>query len=192
MGVTPKQKRALAFIRRFIQKHDYSPTLDEIARGLGLTKPGAQVIVRGLQKSRVIRKQRYEHRSIQLVGEGMQILGTVAAGSPIEPFEEPTALSLPWWEEPDRQGHYALRVSGDSMEGDGILDGDYVVLESRDHARNGETVVAMLEDGTVTLKRFYKEKSRIRLEPRNPKLKPFYATEVRIRGVVRAVLRKLD
>ena len=188
MGLTPKRLRALEFIRGFIRERGYSPTLSEIASGLGLSKPGAQVLVRALERAGAIRKKRYAHRSIEPRG-GLKLLGIVAAGSPIEAIEEPEEIDLGW----EGEGLYALLVRGDSMVEDGILDGDYVVIEARHAARDGETVVAMLEDGTVTLKKLYREpaRRRVRLEARNPGMEPIYAREVRVRGVVRAVVRKL-
>ena len=200
MGLTPKQLRALDFIRDFIRERGYSPTLSEIASGLGLSKPGAQVLVRALRKAGAIRKKRYAHRSIEPVAlqqaqarAGLKLLGIVAAGSPIEAIEEPEEVHL-GWEGESRGGElYALLVRGDSMVEDGIFDGDYVVVEARHDARDGETVVAMLDDGTVTLKKLYREpaRRRVRLEARNPEVGPIYARDVRIRGVVRAVVRRV-
>jgi len=193
MGLTPKRLRALDFIRGFIGERGYSPTLSEIASGLGLSKPGAQVLVRALERAGAVRKKRYAHRSIEPVNEGIKLLGIVAAGSPIEAIEEPEEIDLGW--EGEGKGElYALLVRGDSMVDDGILDGDYVVVEARRDARDGETVVAMLDDGTATLKRLYREpaRRRVRLEARNPRMRPIYARDVRVRGVVRAVVRKLD
>ena len=123
----------------------------------------------------------------------MRLLGIVAAGSPIEAIEEPEEIDLGWEGGGSGGELYALLVRGESMVEDGILDGDYVVIESRHDARDGETVVAMLEDGTVTLKRLYREpaRRRVRLEARNPAVGPIYARDVRVRGVVRGVVRKM-
>jgi len=125
--------------------------------------------------------------------ERVQRAGRVAAGEPIEAIEE-----TEWVDLGDvlgisaaRRSLYLLEVKGDSMIEDGIFDGDLVVVEPRQTATNGETVVALLDDGTATLKRFYKERRRIRLEPRNEKLKPIYVRNVRIRGVVKGVVRSL-
>ncbi len=196
--LTPAQKRVVDFLRGFIARRGYSPTLEEIARGLGVTKPTAQTYVRILVGKKVLRQQRYAHRSLELVeGAGRQhqhlpLLGRIAAGKPIEAVEDPEWVDLA--ETLDLlpgKSFYLLQVSGDSMVGDGIFDGDYAVVEERQAAENGDTVVAVLGDGTATLKRFYREPRRVRLEPRNPKLRPIYARDVSIRGVVRGVVRSM-
>ena len=199
--LTPRQLEVVEMIRHFRQQKRHSPTLEEIAAKLHVTKATAQGYVRTLCDKKVLRKRRYAHRSIEVI-EGaladeqsrrLPLVGRVAAGAPIEAVEDKE-----WVDVGDvlgltraRRSLYLLEVKGDSMIEDGIFDGDYVIVEQRQTARNGETVVALLSDGTATLKRFYKEKRRIRLEPANERLKPIYRRDVRIRGVVKGVVRPL-
>ena len=199
--LTPNQRKVVDFVGNFRARSGHSPTLDEIAARLRVTKATAQGYVRGLCEKNVLRKTRYEHRSIEVIegalGEdpsaGMLLLaGRIAAGEPIEAIENDEyvnvgeVLGLD-----DRRERYLLEVKGDSMIEDGIFDGDYVIIEKRATAQNGDTVVAILGDGSATLKRFYREKSRIRLQPANRRLKPIYTRDVEIRGVVRGVVRSL-
>ena len=201
-NLTPSQLRVVEFIRRFRAKRGYAPTLDEIASQLGVTKATVQSYLRTLAAKGVVRRRRYEHRSLEVVeqalpeaerGRTLPLVGRVAAGEPIEAIEE-----REWVDVGDvlglagaRRSLYMLQVKGDSMIDDGIFDGDYVIVEERSSADNGETVVALLSDGSATLKRFYREKNRIRLQPANAKLKPIYVRDVTIRGVVRGVVRSL-
>ena len=201
-NLTPSQMRVVEFIRRFGVKHGYAPTLDEIARHLGVIKATVQTYLRTLTEKGIIRRRKYAHRSLQIVEsalpesereQALPLLGRVAAGEPIEAIEE-----REWVDVGDvlglaraRRSLYLLEVKGDSMIDDGIFDGDYVIVERRNTARNGETVVALMPDDTATLKRFYREKNRIRLQPANARLKPIYVRDVLIRGVVRGVLRSL-
>jgi repressor LexA len=119
----------------------------------------------------------------------LPILGTIAAGVPIEEIEDRETLDLSSLI-PNGAEVFALRVAGNSMIEDAIADGDIVLVERRDSARNGETVVAVLPEGEVTLKRFYKERDRIRLQPANSTMEPIYTHDVQIRGVVVGVVRR--
>lgn len=128
------------------------------------------------------------------LGEGsvdIPILGTIAAGSPIEPYTDPNAVMqiAPQFLSGKRRT-YVLQVKGTSMIEDGILDGDFVVIEEQETANNGDIVVALLENGVATLKRYFKEAARIRLEPANSSMRPIYATDVRVQGKAVAVIRK--
>ena len=199
--LTPRQLEVVDMIRQFRSSRGISPTLEEIAATFHVTKATAQDYVGTLCDKKVLRRRRYEHRSLEVVEHALAdeqsrrlpLAGRVAAGEPIEAIEE-----TEWVDLGDvlgisaaRRSLYLLEVKGDSMIEDGIFDGDLVVVEPRQTATNGETVVALLDDGTATLKRFYKERRRIRLEPRNEKLKPIYVRNVRIRGVVKGVVRSL-
>lgn len=119
----------------------------------------------------------------------LPLVGYIAAGSPIEAVEDKETLNLSEIFSPDREC-FVLRVKGDSMVDEGIHDGDFVIVEKRDWAQSGETVVALLPDNEATLKKFYPEKDCIRLQPANPQVKPIYTKEVRIQGAVIGVLRK--
>ena len=195
---TPKQLSILRFIVETQQERGVSPSVREICDHLG----GRHVKTVGehldrLEEKGAISREHGAVRSIrvldrELTGMAGQFLisGRVAAGAPIEAIEDPetfdvvSALHLAAGPET-----YGLRVCGDSMIEDGINDGDIVIVEKRPHARRGETVVAILENGEATLKKYYPEKGRVRLQPANDSMKPIYAKHVEIRGVVRGVLR---
>lgn len=196
--LTPRQAEALRCIRDFIESRGYSPTLDEIADELGVTKSTVQQYLAALEERDVIRRERYSHRSIEITDPKyaprqrteLPLRGRIAAGEPIDPAELPETVDVTDVLEldPDKE-LFVLQASGESMIGEGILDGDYVVIEKQSTARNGQTVVALLPDHTTTLKKFYREKDRIRLEPANPEMEPIYVDDVTIQGVVRAVIR---
>lgn len=198
MNLTPKQLRVLEFIREFRGIHEYSPTLDEIAKEFRVSKITILQHLRALEKRGAIRRGRYQARAIELRERPapagglpkLAVAGVIAAGAPIEAIEE--------YEEYDfseliqgRPEPFLLRVRGESMIEEQIRDGDYVICERRETAANGETVVAVLPNGEATLKKFYREPDgRIRLQPANAALAPIYTERVTIRGVVVGVLRK--
>ncbi len=197
--LTPNQLKVVEFIRSFTERRGYAPTLDEIARHFRIIKPTVQQYITLLEGKGIIIRKRYAHRSIEIVvpkfgGGGEQelpLVGRIAAGEPIEAIETTEMVDVG-----DVLGlrsgkKFLLQVKGNSMVEDGIFDGDHVVVERRQTAENGDTVVALLPDGNATLKKFYKEKNRIRLQPANPNLKPMYVKEVVIQGVVKAVIRSL-
>ena len=198
MNLTPKQLRIVEFIREFCETHAYSPTLQEIAQAFNVSKITVLQHLRALQKRGAIRRTRYQARSIELCeplyrkppAREIPIAGVIAAGEPIEAIENRDMIDLSeivvGKVEP-----FLLRVRGDSMIGEQICDGDYVICERRSTARNGETVVAILKNNEATLKKLFIETDgRIRLQPANPRLKPLYVRDVEIRGVVIGVLRK--
>lgn len=198
-GVVPltrRQRDILEFFERYRAAQGISPTLEEIAQELGVNKVTIFGHVAELERKGVlVRAARGISRGLQLAeGDGRSrtscpILGRIAAGRPLEAVEDAEALDLADLLPPGRDC-YALRVKGDSMIEDGIRDGDLVLVERRSEARNGETVVAVLPDAECTLKRFYREKNRIRLQPANAALKPIYVTAVEVRGVVVGVVRR--
>lgn len=195
--LTPKQLRILKLIRDYQRKHGYSPTMQELADVLGVTKVTVFEHVSGLEKKGLLRRSKHRARSLELTprvefpdeSEGMlPLVGHIAAGAPIEAIENPEVIDL------DNMfraasGVFALRVRGDSMIEEHIRDGDLVVAERRETARDGETVVALLDDGEATLKKFYREGQRVRLQPANAAYTPIYVDRVRIQGVVIGVLR---
>jgi repressor LexA len=196
--LTPKQLRVLTYIRDFSNARGYAPTMQELADEFGVSKVTVFEHIAALQKKGYLKRIRHKARSLRL-SEGLtfndqrptrlRLAGTIAAGQPIEAIEEREVLDL---EELFVSPHetFVLRVRGDSMIEDRICDGDFVVIEKRDTARDGETVVALLEDGEATLKRFYKEAGGVRLQPANPKYAPIRTKDVRIQGVVVGVVRK--
>ena len=195
--LTKRQSDILTFIREYRSKAGFSPTLEEIAAEFGVNKVTIFGHVGELErKGAITRGERHSSRSIQPAEEAprdsgdIQILGRIAAGAPIETIEDPEALSLQDLVPPGREV-YALRVKGDSMIEDAICDGDLVLVERRQEARNGETVVAVLPGEEATLKRFYLEEDGVRLQPANSTMEPIRVPAVEIRGVVVSVIRQI-
>ena len=198
--VTPRQFEILQLLRDYRRQHGYSPTMQEIGDRLGLTKVTVFEHVGALERKGVLlRGAKHRARSLrvcpdfQFPDEGpakIPLVGRIAAGAPIEAIEDREVLDLD--EMFNRPGErFALRVTGHSMIDEHICDGDLVVCERRDTVHNGETVVALLADGEATLKKFYREPDRIRLQPANPDFDPIYTKDVNIQGVVVGVVRAL-
>ena len=198
MNLTPKQLKILNFISDFRDRRSYSPTLEEIANAFGVSKITVLQHLRAMEKRGAIRRARYQARAIEICRpadrrrsqRALPLVGTIAAGEPIEALEQPDTLDLD-----DviagKTDPFLLRVNGDSMIEEQIRDGDYVICERRATARNGETVVALLENDEATLKKFYVERNgRVRLQPAHPTMKPLYPKQINIQGVVIGVLRK--
>ncbi len=197
---TPRQLEILRFIRDSRQRNGYSPTMQEIGDYLNLTKVTVFEHVGALErKGLLLRGAKHKARSLRVSGKfsfpderptRIPLVGRIAAGAPIEAVENREALDLE--ELFDRPGEtFVLRVTGDSMVDEHICDGDFVVCERRSDARNGETVVALLGDGEATLKKLYREKDRIRLQPANPDYSPIYTKAADIQGVVIGVVRRV-
>jgi repressor LexA len=196
MGYTKRQRDLLEFVARYQRQNGVSPTLDEIGQQFKISRVTAFQHVASLVKRGALSRRRREARALEILDPAYKpvpLLGTISAGSPIEATETPEPLDLREFF-PTRGDYYVLRVEGDSMIEDHIESGDLVLVERRSDPKDGDTVVAILPGKGVeetTLKRFYRESSgMVRLEPRNPKLKPFRAPEVEVRGIVRGVLRR--
>lgn len=196
-----RQREILDFISQFIQKRGFSPTLQEIADALGLSSLATvHEHLEALVKKGVIKRYQGAVRGIKVLEEKMAsalegielpIIGYIAAGKPIEAIEEPIdTVSVSPTLLSSKKRAFVLQVRGDSMVEEGILDGDYVVIEQQETADNGDIVVALLENGLATLKRFFKESSRIRLEPANSQMAPIFTTQVQIQGKVVGVIRR--
>ncbi len=198
-----RQKQILEFLSDYINKHGNAPTLVEIAKKLGVSSLATvHEHLQTLEKKGLIKRSIGISRGIELLdqkiskmvkGVELPLLGFIAAGSPIEPFTDPNATFAvtPNMVTPQKKS-YVLQVKGDSMIEDGILDGDFVVVEETKIARDGDIVVAMVNNGVVTLKRFFKETDRIRLQPANASMQPIYAKNVTIQGKVTSVIRKYN
>jgi len=196
--LTPKQLKILSLIRDYQREHGYSPTMQELADQLGVSKVTVFEHVAVLEKKGLLRRTPHRARSLELSSQvefpdethraGLPLVGYIAAGAPIEAIEERETVDLDQLFNTS-SGAFALKVRGDSMIDEHIRDGDVVIVEPRQTAFNGETVVALLDSGEATLKKFYREGDRIRLQPANPAFEPIYVREVRIQGVVVGVLR---
>lgn len=198
-----RQKQIVDFISQYIQSHGHSPTLQEIADAMHLSSLATvHEHIATLTRKGVIKKYEGSVRGLEILdsryantGLGLElpILGYIAAGKPIEPFTDPNAnFGVSPSMVTGKVRSFVLQVKGDSMVEEGILDGDYVVVEEQQEAKNGDIVVALLENGLATLKRFFKEATRIRLEPANSSMSPIYATNVKIQGKVVGVIRRFQ
>ena len=198
--VTPRQLQILRFIRDFRKDNGYSPTMQEIGDHLNLTKVTVFEHVGALErKNLLLRGAKHKARSLQVSeqyrfpdeqnGE-LPLAGRIAAGSPIEAVEDTQTVNLNDLFVPDGNT-YLLEVRGQSMIDDHLCDGDLVVVQKRNTARDGEIVVALLPDGEATLKRIYREKGRIRLQPANNDMAPIYTDSVDIQGVVIGLVRTM-
>lgn len=209
---TKRQVELLEFVERFRSSRGYSPTIREIAKAFGLSSAGTVAEhLDSLEDRGLIRRQPDRARSVLLTRGGrsllserersgasvIPLLGTVAAGEPIEALAVPDRIEVPSSMTGTRRC-YALRVRGDSMVDEGIFDGDYVIVEENPAPENGETVVALIEGTEATLKRLYRERDdggeRIRLQPANPEMEPILleaGKRVEVQGRVRGVLRLL-
>jgi repressor LexA len=199
MALTRRQREIYDFIRRFVAEKGYSPSLEEIGKGFGLSSVATvHKHVQHLVEKGLLRKAWNRSRSLEPVEEpsagtiSLPLLGTVAAGAPIEAIEVSESFEVPREMVPARGESFVLRVRGDSMLDEQIRDGDYVVIESRAEARDGETVVALLRGEEATLKKLYRRGRLVRLEPANERMAAIEvpARDVRIRGVVRGLLRR--
>ena len=204
MNVTPKQLRILQLIRESRVTRGYSPTMQELADSLGISKVTVFEHVEALVRKGALKREPNKARSLSIADDvalpdeeqslAFPLVGKIAAGYPIEKFADDDRLDLTDLFGPrigQRGGTFALRVDGDSMRDEGILDGDYVIVERRETAQNGERVVALLPNGESTLKSFFREPDgRIRLQPANPEFDPIVVNDCKVQGVVVGVMRR--
>jgi repressor LexA len=202
MPVTPKQRRIFDFIRGYMESNHEAPTIAEIGKQVQMrSSASVHAALTALEREGLIKRTPNISRGIQIVeqkeGEGggdgdneIPLLGTVAAGKPIEAIVTNDTVSVP----KNLQGHgrtYALRVRGDSMIDENIEDGDIIIVSSQQTAENGQLVIALIEDTYSTVKKFYREADAIRLQPANPEFKPLIITEsIKIQGVVKGLIRR--
>lgn len=196
-----RQKQILDFIKQYIEKYGYSPTLGEIAEAIGVSSLATvHEHLQALVQKKVIKRFEGAVRGIEVVdqkisnilrGIELPVLGFIAAGQPIMTYTDPDAtVKVSPSMISGKKRAFVLQVKGDSMIEDGILDGDYVIIEEQNTATDGDIVVALLDNGLATLKRFFKEKDKIRLEPANSSMDPIYATDVKIQGKCVGVIRR--
>lgn len=199
MKLTQRQKEVLDFISEFIAHNGYSPSMEEIAEHFQFASLNAVFKhLEALSSRGYLQRDSNRARSIQLSAtsaaevQNLPLFGYVAAGRPIEAVSGSETLPIPEYFLSRRGNCYVLQVKGESMIEEHIQDGDFVVVESRATATSGETVVALVDDENVTLKKFFPEGNRIRLQPANEMLEPIVldASRVKIQGVVVSVMRK--
>ena len=201
--LTKRQEDTLQFVKEYIVSHGYPPTVREIAEALNVSSPATiQAHLDGLADKGYIKKGSNKNRTIELMVNNeftnkdeqvieVPLLGKITAGSPIEAIENPNNyFSLPSYLIPKDREVFTLEVSGESMINAGIHDGDIIIIERRNTARNGEIIVAMTDENEVTLKTFYKEKNYIRLQPENDTMEPIILDEVTILGKAVGLYRK--
>ncbi len=198
-----RQKQILDFIRQFIQTNGSAPTLRQIADAMGVSSLATvHEHLQTLEEKGLIKRKGGKVRSIELIGEGNNdifaghmltapILGFIAAGQPITPYTDPNAsMNIPASFSNGKKRVYVLQVRGESMIEEQIRDGDYVIVQQADSAKDGEIVVALLDNGMATLKRFFREATRIRLEPANSRMQPIFVKNVTIQGKMVGLIRK--
>ncbi len=198
--LTQKQKKILDYIKSFIKKKGYSPSFDEIRKHFRLaSKSTAHYHIKTLKNKKYLNKSHYKTRSIEISKnkklQGLiqiPILGNISAGQPIEAIENKEFIKVAKSRLSSSGEHYALKVQGDSMIDEGIHNSDIVIIKKQSDAENGETIVALINDNEVTLKKIYKEKSGFRLQPANPKLKPIFVKELIIQGKVVSVIKNYE
>ena len=203
MPVTAKQKRIFEFIRRYIESNQEAPTIAEIGRQFQMrSSASVHAVLTALEREGLIKRIPNVSRGIQIVeqkeGEGgdgdneIPLMGTVAAGQPIEAILTHDTISVP----KDMQGHgrtFALRVRGESMIDENIQDGDIIIVSSQKTAENGQMVIARIDGDYATVKKFYRESDFIRLEPANPQFKTIFIKtpeRIEIQGVVKGLIRR--
>jgi len=204
LNLTPKQMHILTRIRDLRVARGYSPTMQELADELGVSKVTIFEHVEALIKKGALVRQPNKARSLELSPKvelpdeqrntRIPLVGTIAAGHPIDAVEDRQSLDLEnLFVPPAGSGSmFALRVRGDSMIDEHIAEGDYVICRQQATARNGETVVALLDNGEATLKRYYKEAGHFRLQPANDKYEPIIVRDCKIQGVVVGVVRNYN
>lgn len=201
MNLTPRQLDVLVAIRNYRHLNGMAPTMQELADQLGTSKVTIFEHIEALEKKGAIKRNPHMSRSLEIVAKylpdeeratKLPLLGAIAAGSPILAVENREEMDLETVFK-SRNGVYVLKIKGDSMIDDHLCDGDFVVIERRETAKNGETIVALVDDAEATLKKFYKEGKNVRLQPANDTVKPrvIEAGRVKIQGVVIGVIRAL-
>ena len=204
MKLTPKQLQIAKFIQKYQAEHEIPPTMQEIADHLGVSRPtvfehieamearGALTRQRTLSRTLELSPELLRERPVRFQGAQLPLVGRIAAGRAIEAIENPEVLDVEALFQGRTGEVFALQVAGNSMIDEQIRDGDYVIVEKREEAADGDTVVALIDDSEATLKKFYLELGRVRLQPANPTMEPLFVDpeRVRIQGVVIGVLRK--
>ncbi|MEA1963426.1 MAG: transcriptional repressor LexA [Patescibacteria group bacterium] len=197
--LTKRQREILDFVTEFMEEQGYSPSIREIGKHFQLSSPATiHSHLENLKSKGFLKNSFNEARSIELVSADINwaralelpLAGLITAGEPIEAIEEKETIAVPADFVSDKINSYVLKVKGRSMIDEGILDGDYVIVERNPSPKNGDVVVALLNNAYATLKKFYRETNRIRLQPANSTMKPIYSKDPLIQGIVKGVIRK--
>jgi repressor LexA len=197
LKMTTRQKAVYEFIRDKIRNRGYGPTVREIGKQFRIASPNGVVChLKALEKKGIIKREQNLSRAIQMTREpaelrGLPLAGQIAAGVLHEAVEQKERVDFSEMFNARNKNLFVLRVDGESMIEDHISDGDYVVVQKTRSARKGQIVVAMTDDGEATLKRWFPEKNRIRLEPANSKMKPIYVKNAKVLGIVVGVVRRV-
>lgn len=196
--LTKRQREVYDFIRDKIHTRGYGPTVREIGNNFNISSPnGVMCHLKALEKKGLITREPNMSRAIMLASEsadtrGLPMVGRIAAGLQLEAIEQNERFDFSELFKASSQELYVLEVDGDSMIEDQIADGDYVVIRKQDTARRGEIVVALTDEEEATLKRWFPEDGRIRLQPSNSSMEPIYVDNARVLGVMVGVVRKVD
>lgn len=196
--LTKRQREVYEFIREKIRARGYGPTVREIGARFEISSPnGVMCHLKALEKKGLITREPNMSRAIMLStdapeNKGLPLAGRIAAGQLQEAVEDQERIDFHEMFSPDSGDLFVLKVKGDSMIEDQIADGDFVVIRKRDTAQKGQTVVALTDDGEATLKRWYPESNRIRLEPANSSMNPIYVKSARVLGVLVGVVRQVS
>ncbi|MEE8451488.1 MAG: transcriptional repressor LexA [Thermoguttaceae bacterium] len=196
-NLTKRQQAVYEFIREKIQGRGYGPTVREIGANFKIRSPNGVVChLKALEKKGMISREANMSRAIRLLAEptrkkGLPLAGQIAAGVLHEAIEQDERVDFDEMFDPENKNLFVLAVKGDSMIEEHIADGDYVVIRKQRTARKGQIVVALTDDNEATLKRWFPEKNRIRLEPANASMKPIYVKNAKVLGIVEGVVRKL-
>jgi len=198
--LTKRQKQILDYIKNYIEENDYSPSLEEMGRRFKLSSLGTvHQHIENLREKGYLKKIENQPRSIELNKKQkvsdlvtIPLLGTIAAGQPIEAIENKETIEVPKSQLSKSGEHFALRVQGNSMIDEGIFDGSTVIIRKQPTVENGETAVVLINGNEVTLKKIYKEKNGFRLQPANPDLKPIFVKNLEIQGKVISIVRSFE
>ena len=197
MFLTKRQKEVLDFIGKYLSKNGYAPTFSEIAKEFGFNSKGTVYKhIKALREKGLIQHEWNRTRAIEILDENsgfppVPVLGSVAAGKPIEAVVLPESISIP----PTfmkRGKHFILKVNGNSMIDEHIADGDFIILRERNNAQNGETVVALIDGTEATVKKYYNKSGKVELHPANNEVETLILDpeRIQIQGVVVGVMRK--
>lgn len=193
--LTKRQREILNFIQSFVEEFEYAPSFREIGEHFGLSSIATVAEhINTLKEKGYLQASGHAARSLALTEDpyentkAVPLLGAIAAGQPIEAIRTNETIDIP--QDMATRNTFALRVRGNSMVEDAILDGDYVIIEATPNIQDGDIVVALINDSEVTLKRFYREPNRIRLQPANHTMQPLFVTRASIQGKVKGVIRR--